>query len=269
MSKNDREIDVKFEDQSNIMWLSNNFAKAILKGNLSFKYYGIFNLALYKVVDQLQKKDNSMKVKISLQDYFQTFNLNKKNIQNFYKEGDDIATKLSTYQYYINLENKRKYGYFNIFKSVTYEKGVLIFQFIDEYKKFFRTYNKHKTYLILQYLIDYRNPYFFELYRLLKGYGFENGLRVVTIKIEELKKVWNINPKKYKRWADFKKWVFEPTIEVFNKIKDYHWYLKFEYVKDDKKIVAIKFTYHHKDEDFKNEGYHAIKTLKELENKDN
>ena len=106
MKKNNREINVKFEDQTNIMWLSNNFAKAILKGNLSFKYYGIFNFALYKVVDQLHKKDRSMKVEISLQDYFREFHLNKKNIQNFYKEGDDLATKLSRYQYYINLESK-------------------------------------------------------------------------------------------------------------------------------------------------------------------
>ena len=86
--------------------------------------------------------------------------------------------------------------------------------------------------------LRFKRFYTIRLYELVMQFQ-KTGERY--IKIEELRKAFDISPKKYLKFSEFRRWVLEPSIKEIEEKTD--WVIVWEAVKTGRRITSISFLF--------------------------
>ena len=86
--------------------------------------------------------------------------------------------------------------------------------------------------------LRFKRFYTIRLYELMMQFQ-KTGERY--IKIEELRKVFDISPKKYLKFSEFRRWVLDPSIKEIEKKTD--WVIVWEAVRTGRRITSISFLF--------------------------
>lgn len=86
--------------------------------------------------------------------------------------------------------------------------------------------------------VQFKRFHTIRLYELIMQWN-TSGVR--HIRIEELRRIFQIESKQYSRFADFKRWVLEPSVSEIN--AQQNWDVSWSPIKSGRKITSISFSF--------------------------
>jgi len=119
--------------------------------------------------------------------------------------------------------------------------GVIQIQFHDRMKPFLLELKNNFTQYELLYILAMQSQYGIRLYETLKSYEFR---KEIIFDLEELKDI--LMAEKYELYGDFRKRVLVTAVREINDLSDIS--VKYEPIKDGKKVVKVKFLINVKEE---------------------
>lgn len=193
-----------------------------------------------------------------LNPYAKEFKKSKFKIQEFckvcgidYQSGKNYATlkeqikRIADKSCWIKLENGKETLLRWIEKPyIDEDSGTIEIVFDNDMKPFLLQLCENYTQYELGYLILFKSKYSIRLFELLESYHYHKLEPLQKeISVDDLKKY--LDCEKYKQFKDFNLRALSPAVAEINKYTMYN--LEYEYIKESRKIVAIKFTVTHKD----------------------
>lgn len=220
--------------EDNWLYQSNKFIEA------SFYLETNEQKMLRLVASMIRKNDSEFtEYNFSVSELIDILGSNKKNI---YRDLEKTAESLMTRYIKIKNNEKNKWIMYHLIKTAKCENGIFSIKIDDDMKDFYLSLQSYTRYQ-LKNILRFKRTYSFRIYELLKQYE-KIGYR--EFKIEDLKEILEITKNKYKLYGHFKNKVILKTQEEIN-CSGTDIFFDFEEITDGRKVVAIKFIIHSKE----------------------
>ena len=173
---------------------------------------------------------------LSAKDYSQYFDCNIKNAYRFLKNATD---KLMKTDIRLLTPEDNKYWRINICSKAEYieREGIINIKFTDDIMPYLAQVNKKFMMYNLKEITHFKSVYTIRLYELIQEYK-ETGW--ILKSVDQLRDILSEN-KNFSLYADFKRFTFQKACDEINKLYDLN--IKFEEIKEGRKVVSIKFTF--------------------------
>jgi len=119
--------------------------------------------------------------------------------------------------------------------TINKDSGIVKLKIAEMMKPYLLLLREHYTQYELLYTLAMKSQYSIRLYELLKSYEYQ---RTRTFDIDELK--LRLSAEKYKRFADFKRYVLDRAINEINSLSDLD--VTYDIIKKNRKFIKIEFT---------------------------